>query len=109
MEFISYKGEKYYVENGELNLNNQEINEISELIGLSSLVNLQVLILFGNRIKEIKGLESLKNLKILILDHNDLTEINGLQNLTRLEKLSLHGKFFTYRYPLLEKVGSKKK
>ena len=91
MEFITYKGEKYYVESGELKLNNQEINEISELEGLNDLEGLQVLNLFGNQIKEITLLESQKNLKILILDHNNLTEISGLRNLTKLEKVSLHG------------------
>jgi len=91
MEFITFKGKKYYVESGELKLNNQEINEISQLEGLSGLDDLQVLNLFGNQIKEIKGLESLKNLKILILDYNNLTEISGLQDITNLEILSLQG------------------
>jgi len=111
MSYVTYKGQKYYVKDGKLKLNDKRIhdifeiegleklnnlinlnlgdNHITEIKGLEKLTNLQVLNLCLNQIVEIKGLETLTNLKELDLDYNQITEIKGLEALIKLQFLSL--------------------
>ena len=88
--YVQYKGKKYKLTKGlALNLNNKEINEITEIKGLENLTNLQRLNLRSNNITEIKGLENLKNLVHLDLCFNQISEIKGLENLNKLILLNL--------------------
>lgn len=88
--YVQYKGKKYKLTKGlALNLNNKEINEITEIKGLENLTNLQRLNLRSNYITEIKGLENLKNLVHLDLCFNQISEIKGLENLNKLILLNL--------------------
>lgn len=88
--YVQYKGKKYKLTKGlALNLNNKEINEITEIKGLENLANLQRLNLRNNNITEIKGLENLKNLVHLDLHFNQISEIKGLENLNKLILLNL--------------------
>lgn len=90
---VEFKGKLYYVENKKgkntLSLIELEIEDISEIIGLDKLHNLDVLRLQYNNIKEIKGLDKLVNLKILELHENQIEEIQGLENLIQLKTLNL--------------------
>ncbi len=73
----------------ELVLRNQEINEITEIIGLENCIYLRILDLSNNNIKKITGLEKLTKLKELILHDNLIEKINGLENLPKLVELDL--------------------
>ncbi len=89
-QFVKVHGKKIEVEaNGDLHLSSMYIKDISEIKGLESLANLQMLRLNGNQISEIKGLESLANLQTLHLIGNQITEIKGLESLANLEGLRL--------------------
>lgn len=72
-----------------LNLSRMNIENISDIKGLSDLINLQNLILDDNAVKEITGLESLRNLQLLSINSNNLTNIKGLERNTSLRTLSL--------------------
>lgn len=65
------------------------VSDISDIDGLSSLRDLEVLDLRGNKITEIKGLENLKNLQELHLSMNKITSIDGISKLNNLQKLNL--------------------
>ena len=60
-ESLLFKGKRFFVENGVLDLNSQLIYDISEIENLDTLKNLESLVLSGNKISEIDGLESLTN------------------------------------------------
>ncbi|MFX1257954.1 MAG: leucine-rich repeat domain-containing protein, partial [Promethearchaeota archaeon] len=89
IEHIVYKGKIFEIKNNHLSLSNQNIEDITEIIGLGKLINLNSLSLHYNQISEIKGLENLYNLKELVLNSNQIPEIKGLENLKKLEKLDL--------------------
>jgi hypothetical protein len=91
IEFITIRGEKYHVWNDKLDLSELKISDITEIEGLETLTNLQVLELHSNQIDEIKGLENLINLKKLCLGWNQIEEIKGLENLKNLQELYLDG------------------
>jgi len=92
---VQYKGKTKKVKklkDGEnfLDLSYKKITDISRIIGLEKLSELNSLNLSFNKITEIKGLETLSNLKRLYLEYNQISEIKGLENLTKLEYLSLN-------------------
>ncbi|MFX0142174.1 MAG: leucine-rich repeat domain-containing protein [Candidatus Hodarchaeota archaeon] len=90
MEYVILKGKKFKVKKGRLKINYKLIYEISEIKGLESLTNLEVLNLNSNfEISEISGVENLTNLKVLMLRNNNIKEIKGLENLTNLKLLDL--------------------
>ena len=60
-ESLLFKGKRFFVENGVLDLNSQLIYDISEIENLDTLKNLESLVLSGNKISEIDGLEPLTN------------------------------------------------
>ncbi len=113
MPFVRYKGKKYEIEGKYLDLQSQDIyditlieglenlihlkalnlrnNQITEIKGLSKLKKLERLYLNRNQIVEIKGLDALQNLQILYLDRNQITEIKGLDALHNLQSLYLDG------------------
>lgn len=70
----------------ELDLSN---NKISEITGLDNLTTLKKLDLSGNQIEEIKGLEDLTNLQEVYLNKNQIKDIKGLEILTNLRVLDL--------------------
>ncbi|MFX1443243.1 MAG: leucine-rich repeat domain-containing protein [Promethearchaeota archaeon] len=88
-EHISYQNEIFFPNNGVLNLQDLNINKISEIEGLQSLTDLKELNLTGNNISEINNLENLANLKKLNLSGNYITEIKGLDSLKQLNHLYL--------------------
>ena len=61
---------------------------LSEIIGLNSLVNLKSLQIFRTKIEEI-DIEKLKNLEILSLPRNNLKQLNGLGKLLNLKELDI--------------------
>jgi len=89
--FVTFLGKRYFIKNNQLELRFKKIRDITEIIGLEHLSQLQKLILDHNKISEIKGLELLKNLKELDLRYNEITEIKGLEHLINLQKLNLSG------------------
>src|SRR4028119_1331572 len=70
----------------ELNLNS---NEITDITPLSALTNLTDLNLDWNEITDITPLSALTNLTDLNLSGNQITDITGLSALTNLSKLDL--------------------
>jgi len=89
MTYVILEEEKRDVKSGKLDLHSMNIEDISEVIGLDTLSQLQVLYLDRNKIKEIKGLEKLKRLRVLELSKNFITEIKGLKALGNLQWLNL--------------------
>ncbi len=78
---------------GELEGLNLGGNEISDIEGLDSLVNLKLLWLSSNNIVEIKGIKNLKKLEDLSLSFNEISRIEGLETLIHLKKLNLKSNF----------------
>ncbi|KKM02426.1 hypothetical protein LCGC14_1784580 [marine sediment metagenome] len=85
-KIIKIKKQKGYLT---LNLSRMNIENISDIMGLKDLINLQSLMLNDNNIKEITGLEFLRNLQSLSINNNNLTKIEGLEENTSLRSLSL--------------------
>ncbi|MFX1519000.1 MAG: leucine-rich repeat domain-containing protein [Promethearchaeota archaeon] len=94
-DFVMVRGKKYYVKNGELDLSDIGISDITEVEGLGTLITLKRLDLSGNRIQEIKGLEHLTNLSSLNLSNNQLRETKGLEKLPNLTDLYLENNHIT--------------
>lgn len=93
-DYVTYKGKKYQVINDTLIIS-EDIEDISELIGLENLTNLRELYLFYSKIKEINGIGNLRNLTYLSIPDSQITEINGLEELNNLRKLELEGSQIT--------------
>ena len=95
---VIYNGQEYrgILKDGVLTLDLSGIwtKSITEIKGLETLTDLQILKLSNNQISEIKGLENLTNLRDLDLSHNEITEIQGLKNLINLRRLNLEGNRF---------------
>ncbi|MHA1988177.1 MAG: leucine-rich repeat domain-containing protein [Promethearchaeota archaeon] len=72
-----------------LEIDQRGIRDITEVIGLNQLQDLEELNLSKNKISEITGLENLRNLKKLNLSENQIKDINGLENLTNLRELDI--------------------
>ncbi len=87
----------------ELNLDENNINEISPLANLK---NLEVLKIgqttngMSNRISDLTPLESLTNLRILEITNCQISDISPLQNLTNLKELNLSNNYITDITPL---------
>jgi LPXTG-motif cell wall-anchored protein len=64
-------------------------SDISDLSGLEYAVNLENLMLYGNKIEDLSPLANLTNLVSLDLDENLITSIGNLKNLKNLETLFL--------------------
>ena len=88
-KYVVINNEIYYSKRNSLNLSGLKIKDISEIEGLDSCKDLEVLRLNGNEISEIKGLENLLNLQFLNLSENKIVKINGLERLTNLKNLDL--------------------
>ncbi|XP_077477908.1 leucine-rich repeat-containing protein 9 [Stigmatopora argus] len=71
-----------------LNLDNQNIYQMSNLDGL---VNLRWASFNNNYISEVEGLDRCINLEELSLNNNNIGTINGLSKLQNLNKLSMDG------------------
>ncbi len=87
-QFIYFRDKEIKVKNI-LRLQKKGITQISEIVGLNGLHNLEELDLENNKIVEISGFEELKNLKVLNLQKNNIKIIQGLENLSNLEILYL--------------------
>ncbi len=72
-----------------LSLIEEDIGDITDIIGLDKLTDLQVLRLQYNNISVIKGLEKLTKLQVLELQSNKIKVIQGFENLTELKQLNL--------------------
>lgn len=90
---VTYLDEEYKAieKNGlvTLDLSQKGITDITDIKGLETLTELQVLNLSKNQISVIKGLETLKDLVDLDLSSNKIADIEGLTNMTNLRKLNL--------------------
>ncbi len=89
-QYVEYKGKFIYSNEKRLQLNNLEIEDISDVKRLCELIFLEHLELRGNKIKEIKYLNTLVNLKKLYLSGNQIENIDNLNPLTKLELLALN-------------------
>ena len=87
--FVMYNQEKFEVREGQLDLSGKKIEDLTQIIYLEKLHNLENINLSNNEIKEIKGLEKLKNLKNLDLSNNEINEIIGIESLNNLVSLDL--------------------
>ena len=90
-EYVKYNDKIIAIIDGtSLDLSSQNIVKISEIAGLDKFnSNIEDLDLNNNQIKEITGLEKFVNLKILKIANNQILRINGLDNLNKLQNLSL--------------------
>lgn len=95
MAYVIYKGNKYQLKNGKIDLSNKGIKDITEIKGLENLKNLKELKLFQNKITEIKGLDTFENLQVLNLGRNKISEITGLTKLINLQTLNLERNLIT--------------
>ena len=73
-----------------INLSSNNIDKITKVKGLESLINLNKLYLNFNRITEIEGLDNIKNLRSLHFQWNNIRVIKGLEHLKNLEYLYLN-------------------
>ncbi len=62
---------------------------ISDLAGLETAVNLEILVLFGHNIRDVSPLAGLNNLSRLMLRHNNITDVSPLSGLSNLTSLDL--------------------
>lgn len=91
---VEYKGEKFNTDKDKhtglltLKIRAKNIIDITEINGLSKIINLEGLDLSYNKIIEIKGLENLENLQKLDLGENKITKITDLDTLINLKELS---------------------
>lgn len=81
---IKKKRNKFY-----LDLSSRKIIRISDIEGLNTLSQLQILDLSHNQIKESENLDLLINLEELDLSFNNISQIKGLENLNQLKKLNI--------------------
>ncbi len=88
-DYVEFQGEKYYLEDGILNLNAKGIQNLKEIKNLTNLKNIKGLHLQSNNIKDINDLENLRSLIKLQLNGNNIENILGLKNLENLEELGL--------------------
>ncbi|MFX1371875.1 MAG: leucine-rich repeat domain-containing protein [Promethearchaeota archaeon] len=95
MSYVILDEEKYDIKGGKLDLNSKNIENITEIRGLKTFSDLQVLYLNKNKIKEINGLKHLNKLKVLALSDNLITEIKGLESNIDLEWLNLRSNQIT--------------
>eukprot|EP01062_Namystynia_karyoxenos_P017647 TRINITY_DN16523_c0_g1_i1.p1 TRINITY_DN16523_c0_g1~~TRINITY_DN16523_c0_g1_i1.p1 ORF type:complete len:548 (+),score=175.19 TRINITY_DN16523_c0_g1_i1:82-1725(+) len=70
-------------------------NKITKIQGLEKLTKLRQLELGSNRIREVVGISTLTNLEDLWLGKNKITQLAGLQGLTKLRRLSLQANRLT--------------
>lgn len=115
-EFVEYKGSKYEIKKGQLNilnatgvfdandikglenitkLNSLFVRKISEIKNIETLTDLEKLYINDNSITEIKGLEKAGNLKKLYLSNNQISKIKNLDMLKKLEELWIGGNQIT--------------
>lgn len=62
-------------------------NRLTEISGLSSLVNLEELYISHNALTKISGLESNVNLHIIDISNNEISHLENISHLTHLEEL----------------------
>jgi hypothetical protein len=71
-------------------------NNLTNLNGIQNLINLKKLYCYYNQLTDLKDVQNLVNLQILICHFNNLTTLNGIQNLINLQKLDcMHNKLTT--------------
>jgi len=80
-------------------------NQIDNIAALASLTNLALLSLMDNQIVEIGALAGLVDLKVLLLDNNQIAEITALSGLENLFGLWLSGNPIVSRQPLVDNPG----
>ncbi len=86
----------------ELNLNDNQIADVSALAGLTALEELN---LSGNQITDVSALAGLTALKDLDLEENQITDVTALAGLTALEELDLEDNQITDIAPLVANAG----
>lgn len=82
---VTLRGGKIY----SLNCESSNLNKLSEILGLKSLVDLEHLQLERNKLKSIDGIQILTKLRALDLSYNLLDKIENLESLNQLEELNL--------------------
>lgn len=66
-----------------------QANSITNVVGLSSLRNVNLLYLYNNKIKSIEPLSNITNVNSLSLHMNEITNVDALIGLTTIKTLSL--------------------
>ncbi|MBO9592047.1 MAG: leucine-rich repeat domain-containing protein [Niabella sp.] len=74
--------------------------EITNLSGIATLQQLEILVITHQQIKDIQLLRSLKNLKSLFLFNNQIESLEGIEALTNLEQLYVQCNNITSLMPL---------
>jgi len=91
IDTVVFKGTKYEVINGKLQLRKlgiKNLNEIEKLFDLKSIISLD---LSYNKIEDTNDFKFLPKLKVLNLCHNKLKNLNGIAQLKNLEVLRVFG------------------
>jgi Leucine-rich repeat (LRR) protein len=82
---VTLRGGKIYT----LNCESSNLNKVSDILGLESLITLEHLQLERNKLESIDGIQFLTTLRTLDLSYNNLEKIQNLETLTNLEELNL--------------------
>ncbi|MBD3341997.1 MAG: hypothetical protein GF353_23050 [Candidatus Lokiarchaeota archaeon] len=90
-KFVIHEDKIYFpqTDGKSLNLNQKNIVDLNQIIGLKNLKKLISLSLQDNKIIKICGLEKLTNLEVLSLFNNSILRIGGLKELNLLRELFL--------------------
>lgn len=91
---------QYYVEPGDEA--STAVGNISDLAGVEQLKNLRLLELEGQQIEDITPLLGLENLEQLSLNCNPLRSLEGIENLSNLKKLDISGTDVSDLTPVLK-------
>ena len=76
-------------DNGQAHTQENNSNTVSDLTPLQNLINLETLIMWGNKISDVTPLSNLTNLRNLHLNFNNVSDLTPLSNLTNLEYLEI--------------------
>ncbi|MEX2682255.1 MAG: leucine-rich repeat domain-containing protein [Candidatus Sigynarchaeota archaeon] len=79
------------MENGSiiLDLRKRGIKDLTEIQGLETMMDVQVLLLDDNQLVSLASLPPLSSLKVLSVANNQIKKISGLENLQKLENLDI--------------------
>lgn len=88
---IEIERKQYKTNNNRVISLDLERNEISNIVPLAELSELESVYLGDNNISDISALKKLKNLKILDLSYNTISNISALEKLEKLTWLCLRG------------------
>ena len=81
--------------------------ELTNLSGLSDLINLEILVVIFHKIENLSEIKGLINLKCLFLSHNLLTTLKGIEKLENVEEFYFNVNKIATLSPLKKLTGLK--